>query len=158
MKKAAIGLAAMLIASAVAAEEYVYIYVSYKGADGASSRHKLECTDASCKAEIKGEVRPMSLSDAQRGELIEALQTETRQFTLEGDSASGDNTMKLKVKYETPQRRMSAERRLGADNPDAVTPEMRNVLKAYLDLEIKKPELPAPGEGNQELAAPEPKT
>jgi len=157
MKRAAIGLATILFASVAAAQEYVYIYVNYKNADGTSSRHKLECTDADCKAGNKKEVRPVRLSDAQRGELLKALQAEMRQFALEGDPAPGGNTMKLKIKYETPQKRMSIERRLGVDSPEAVTPEMHGVLKAYLDLEIKKPESPAPAPGNEERAVPDPK-
>ena len=127
---------AMLISSAAAADEYLYLYVSAKDADGSSVRHRLECTDAKCKAELAGEARPLELTDEQKGELIGALQAETRQFVLGDDDAADDDLVKLKMRYETRRQRLAIERRIPAGNADAVTPQMRDVLKAYLELDL----------------------
>jgi hypothetical protein len=138
MKRILTTVSAMLISSAAAADEYLYLYVSAKDADGSSVRHRLECTDDECKAELAGEARTLELSDAQRGELIGALQAETRHFVL-GDGVAGDDDLvKLKMKYETRRQRLAIERRIPADNPDAVTPQMRAVLKTYLNLDLAR--------------------
>jgi hypothetical protein len=159
MTKAIAVLAAMLATSAFASDEYLYIYVSYKGADGTSARHRLECADAECKAEIKGAARPVSLSGEQRAEVLKALQAETTRFVLQGESAPADNPMKLKIKYETPQRRLSIERRVSMDDTGAVSQEMRGVLAAFLGLElhVKVPDAPAPEEEAKGGPEPDPK-
>jgi len=157
MKRILATLSALLIAttmaSAVAADEYLYLFVSAKGADGGSVRHRLECTDAKCAVEVKDDTRALELSDAQRAELLAAMQAETRQFALGGDAIPEDGRIKLKIRYETPEQRLAIERRFTADTPDAVTPEMRRVLKAYFDLELSASQA-ASGDGGSAAPAP----
>ncbi len=130
---------AMLISSAAAAaDEYIYLYVSAKDADRSSVKHRLECTDAKCKAELAGEARTLELSDAQRAELLGALQAETRQFVVGEEVAGDEDLVKLKMRYETRRQRLAIERRIPADTPEAVTPQMRAVLKTYLNLDLAR--------------------
>ena len=129
-------LIATTMASAAAADEYLYLFFSAKDADGGTVRHRLECTNAKCTAEVKDDTRALELSDVQRAELLAAIQAETRQFVLGGDAVPEDGRIKLKIRYETPEQRLAIERRFTADAPDAVTPEMRRVLKTYFDLEL----------------------
>ena len=157
MKRILATLCALLIAStasaAVAADEYLYLFVSAKGADGGSVRHRLECTDAKCAVEVKDDARTLELSDVQRAELLAAMQAETRQFALGGDAVPKDGWIKLKIRYETPEQRLAIERRFTADAPDAVTPEMRRVLKTYFDLEFSASQA-ASGDGSSRAPAP----
>lgn len=146
-------LPALLIASAVTADEYLYLYVSAKGGDGVSVRHRLECTDAKCTAEVKDDARPLELSDVQRVELLAAMQAETKQLTLGGAAIPEDGQVKLKIRYETPEQRLAIERRFSADAPDAVTPEMRGVLKTYFDLELSATSAVS-GDGSSGTPAP----
>lgn len=147
MKRILTTLSALLIASAAAADEYLYLFVSAKDGDGGSVRHRLECTDAKCTAEVKDDARPLELSDVQRAELLAAMQAETKQFALGGDSVPEDRQVKLKFRYETPEQRLAIERRFAAEAPDGVTPEMRRVLKSYFDLELSATQA-ASGDGS----------
>lgn len=153
MKTILATLSALLIASTAAADEYLYLFVSAKDGDGGSVRHRLECTDAKCTAEVKDDARALELSDAQRAELRAAMQAETKQFALGDDAVPEDGRMKLKIRYETPEQRLAIERRFAADAPDAVTPEMRRVLKTYFDLEFSASQA-ASGDGSSRAPAP----
>lgn len=150
MKRILVTISATVIAcaaaTAAAAEDYVYVYVNSKDAKGGSARHRLECQGSACKTEVNDHASMLDLSDEQRGEILAALQAETRQVTL-GDAGPDGETVKLKIKYEAPHQRLSLERRLSASDPDALTPQMRAVLKAYLEIDLRKPVPAEEGKG-----------
>ena len=156
MKKSAVLLVACLFAAPLFAQEQVYIYVSYKDAKGASFRHKLECVDSKCKVNIKEEERSISLSAAQKKELLDALQAESKQFVVAADSAASDNLMKVKLRYDTPRKRLSIARRLPSDKPADLTPGMIQVIKTHLDLDLSNPVLPKPDTGGEKSVEPGP--
>ena len=122
-------------------QEQAYIYVRYNDANGASVRHKLDCLDSECKLSIKSEVRSMSLSAVEKKELLDALQAELDQFHIATDTASSDNLMKVKFKYDSPGKRVEIERRLPADKPADLTPEMLRVIETHLELDLSRPVL-----------------
>ncbi len=154
MRRKAMLLAATLFAAPVLAQEQVYIYVSYKDATGASSRHKLDCIDAKCKVNIKAEERSISLSATQKKELLDALQAESKQFVVAADSAASDSLMKVKLRYDTPRKRLQIARRLPSDKPADLTPGMLQVIKAHLDLDLTKPVSPGSVAGDEKSADP----
>ena len=157
MKKTAVlVVVASLFAAPVLAQEQVYIYVSYKDAKGASSRHKLDCLDSKCKVNIKAEELTISLSAAQKKELLDALQAESKQFVVAADSATSDNLMKVKLRYDTPRKRLSIARRLPSDKPADLTPGMIQVIKTHLDLDLSNPVLPRSAAGDEKSAEPGP--
>lgn len=142
MIKTAVLVAASLFAAPLLAQEQVYIYVSYKDANGASFRHKLDCVDSECKVNVKEEERSISLSAAQHKELLDALQAESKQFLVAADPSLIGNLMKVKLRYDTPRKRLQIERRMPGDKPADVTSELRQVIKTHLDLDLSKPVLP----------------
>lgn len=131
--------AATFFATPLAAQEQAYVYVRYNDANGASVRHKLDCLDSNCKLEIQTEERSISLSAVERKELLDALQAELGQFYIADDTASSDKLMKVKLKYDSPMKRVEIERRLPADKPADLTPEMLRVIEMHLDLDLSRP-------------------
>lgn len=145
MTRAAVLFAAGLFAAPLLAQEQAYIYVKYKDAAGASVRHKLDCLDAKCKLEVKTGEREISLTAKQKKALLDALQAESKQFFVAADPSSGDNLVKVKLRYDTPGKRLEIERRLPAEKPAGLTPEMLNVIRTHFDLDLSKPVSPVPG-------------
>ncbi len=156
MLKTVLLVVASLFAATLVAQEQAYIYVSYKDATGASFRHKLDCLESKCKVEIKTNERHINLSAAQTIALLEALQAEAKQFVVATDSASSDILMKVKLRYDTPRKRLVIERRLPADQPADLTPEMLHIIKTYLELDLSKPMLPKSSAGDEKSAEPDP--
>ena len=148
--------AAALFAAPLVAQEEAYIYVSYKDSTGASVRHKLNCLDAQCKVDVNKEERHFRLSTAQRKALLDALQAEAKQFVVAADSASSGKLMKVKLRYDTPRKRLSIERRLPDDKPAGLTPEMLQVIKTHLALDLSKPAVPKSAADDEPSAEPNP--
>lgn len=151
-----IAVAAMFLASTAAAEERIYLYLSTKGPDGQSLRHRLECTDGTCKVEIGEAVRQSNLSDAQRKEILAAVQAEASRLDLGAALVSVDAELKLKIRYEAPDKRLTLERRLPAADSAGLSTPMREVLKTYLDLDLSKPQPPASAKGDRPTPAAKP--
>jgi len=152
--RTAILVAASLVAAPLAAQEEVYVYISYKDAKGAFSRHKLDCVDSKCKVTIKSAERSITLTNNQKKELLTAVQTESKQFVVAPDSASSDPSVKVKLRYDTPGKRLEIERRLPVDKPADLAPGMIQVIKAHLDLDLSKPLAPKPAERDEPSAEP----
>jgi hypothetical protein len=136
MKATVMAIAAILLASAAAADEYVYVYVKAPDAGGEAVRHRLECIDAKCEVEVQGESRALELTDEQRDSLRAAVVAETKAFNLDEDVASDAGTAKIKFKYQTPRLRVGIERHIAADDTQAVTPEMGAVLATLLQFDL----------------------
>ena len=149
-------IAASLFATPIVAQEQVYIYVKYKDTTGTSSRHRLDCIDLQCKVSVKSEERSIVLSEDQQRELLSALQAEAKQFVVKADSASSDQLVKVKLRYDAPRKRLQIERRLPADKPAELTPEMIQVIKTHLDLDLTNPVSPRSASGDEPSAEPGP--
>jgi hypothetical protein len=147
-------IAAALFATSLVAQERVYVYVKFKDATGASSRHRLDCLDLQCKLSVKSDERPIVLSADQQRELLSALQAEARQFVVAPDSASRDQLLKVKFRYDTPTKRLEIERRLPADKPAELAPEMIRIVKTLLDLNLSEPVSPGSASGDEAGAEP----
>jgi len=143
-----IAVAAMFLASTAAAEERIYLYLSTKGPDGR--------TDGTCKVEIGEAVRQSNLSDAQRKEILAAVQAEASRLDLGAALVSVDAELKLKIRYEAPDKRLTLERRLPAADSAGLSTPMREVLKTYLDLDLSKPQPPASAKGDRPTPAAKP--
>ena len=155
MVRIALLVAAGLFAAPLLAQEEVYIYVSYKDAAGVSSRHKLECLDAGCEVTVKGQKRAVTLSDEQRQGLRDALQAEAKQFVVAADSVSREKSFKLKFRYNVPRKRLEIEQRFPADEPGKLTPEMLEVIKTHLELDLSSPLVPPAEAGEGKGSEPE---
>jgi len=156
MVRTAVLISASLFAAHLLAQEQVYIYVSYKDAKGASSRHKLDCLDSKCKVSVKSADRSISLSDDQKKALLGALQAESKQFVVATDSASSDSRLKVKLRYDTPGKRLEITRRLPVDKPADLAPELVQVIKTHLDLDLSKPVSPRSATGDDPSGEPSP--
>lgn len=152
MTRTVVLIAASLFAIPLFAQEQVYIYVKYKDATGTSSRHQLDCIDLKCKASVQSEERFITLSEDQQKELLGALQAEVKQFVVKADSASSDQLVKVKLRYDTPRKRLQIERRLPADKPVELTPEMIQVIKTHLELDLTNPVSPRSASGDEPSA------
>ena len=149
-------LACSLFAAPLLAQEQIYIHVSYKDSKGASVRHKLDCVDFKCKVNVKEKDRSVSLSAAQKKGLLDALQAESKQFVVAADSTASDNLLKVKLRYQTPKKRLQITRRLPGDKPADLTQGMLQVIKTHLDLDLSNPVLPEPAPGDEIGAEPVP--
>lgn len=144
MIKTAVLVAAGLAAAPLLAQEQLYVYIKYKDATGASVRYRLDCLDADCKVDTKTGERRFSLATDRKNELLDALQAESKHFFAADDPSSGDDLVKVKLRYDTPGKRLEIERRLPREKPADLTPEMLQVIKAHFDLDFSKPVAPGP--------------
>jgi hypothetical protein len=145
---------ASLFATALVAQEQVYIYVKYRDATGTFSRYKLDCIDLKCTLSAKSVDRSIVLSEDQQKELLGALQAECKQFVVADDAASTDHLVKVKLRYDTPTKRLEIEQRLPADKPAELAPEMIGVIKTYLDLDLSEPLSSSSTSGDEPGAQP----
>jgi len=137
MKATVMAIGAVLLASAAAADEYVYVYVKAPDAGGEAVRHRLKCIDAKCELEINGQSRALELTDEQRESLRTAVMAETKAFSLDEDDVSDAGAVKIKFKYETPRRRVGIERYVPAGDTEAVTPEMGALFASLFELHLR---------------------
>ena len=154
MTKIAVLAAAALFAAPLAAQEEIYIYVNYKDASGASYSYKLDCLDSKCTASTNTAERTINLSEGQRDELLGALQAESKRFAVSLEPVAGDDLMKIRLKYYTPRKRLKIEHRVPADKPAGLSPEMIQVIKAHLDLDLSTPVSPKTAEQAPTSAKP----
>lgn len=154
MTRGAVLVAAALFAAPLFAQEEIYLYVRHRDAAGESARYKLKCLDASCRVETKTGKREVSLTTEQRKGLLDALQAETKQLVIAADPAAADEQTKVKLRYATPMKRLEIERRMPAGKPVVLTPEMLEVIKTHLDLDLSKPVLPGPAAADDPGAEP----
>jgi hypothetical protein len=131
-------LAAGLFATSLLAQEQVYLYVSYQAAVETSFRHKLDCLDTACKLEMNNTERNVRLTTEQRQRLLHALQTESKRFNVALDPVLSGKPIKIKFRYDTPTKRLEIERRLPADQPVDLTPEMLQVIKTHFELDLTR--------------------
>jgi len=131
-------LATALFASSLFAEEEIYIYSSYKNSAGNSIRHKMDCFDSKCKIINPMEERSVSLSKEQRDQILAAFQAETKRFDLKSFPKSSDRLVKIKFRYLTDGKRLQISTRLPDDQLAEVSPEMTEVLKTYLELNLSE--------------------
>jgi hypothetical protein len=148
MKRIAVLFAAGLFAAPLPAQERIYLYVSYRDASGTSLRHKLECLDTACKLEINHSERNVRLSAEQKQRLLQALQAESQQFKVAMGAAVSDKRTKVKFRYDTPTQRLEIERRLPADQPAELTPQMLQAIKTHLALDLTQPVMTRSKVGN----------
>jgi hypothetical protein len=156
MTRIAAIIAAALFAPPLVAQERVYVYVKFKDATGTSSRHRLDCIDLQCKLSVKSDERSIVLSADQQRELLSALQAEAKQFVVTPDSASSDQLLKVKFRYDTPTKRLEIERRLPADKPAELAPEMIRIVRTLLDLDLSEPVSPRSASGGEPGGRPGP--
>jgi hypothetical protein len=142
MKRIAVLFAAGLFITPLLAQERIYLYVSHRDDEGTSLRHKLECLDTACKLEINNTQRNIRLSAGQKQQLLQALQAEAHQFKVVMGPAVADKPTKVKFRYDTPTQRLEIERRLPADQPAALTPQMLQAIQSHLALDLALPLAP----------------
>ena len=144
MTRTAILLILGLFSAPLLAQEQIYVYVKYKDAKGGYVRHKIDCLDSACKVVVKTQQRQTNLSAEQKKALLEALQAESRRFVAAAEAVSSSNQVKVKLRYDSPGKRLVIERRLPAERPAALSPKMLQVIKAHLELDLSEPLLPGP--------------
>lgn len=152
MTRVAVLLAAALFAAPLLAQDEVYLYVRHKEASGQSARYRLDCVDARCTVATEKGKREVGLDDAQQKALLGAVQAEARQFSVGGEPAAGDARTKVKIRYDTPGKRLEIERRLSAEKTADLTPELLEVIKAHFELDFSKP--PPAAEEKEKAPAP----
>jgi hypothetical protein len=152
MTRVAVLFVAALFAAPLLAQDEVYLDVKQRDTGGESTRYRLDCVDARCTVETKTGKREVGLNDAQQKALLGAVQAEARQFSVGGEPAAGDARTKVKIRYDTPGKRLEIERRLSAEKTADLTPELREVIKAHFELDFSKPA--STGTDEEKAAAP----
>ena len=154
MTRGIVFLVVALFAAPLLAQEQVYLYVKHKDAAGETSRYRLECVDADCKAETKAGPRDIKLDDARKKALLDAVQAEARQFVVAAGEASADEVTKVTLRYDAPTKRLDIERRLPAAETADLTSEMLGVIRTYFELDLAKPAPADPQPGDAPAPSP----
>ena len=134
MTRGVIVLTVALFAAPLLAQEQVYLYVKHTDAAGESVRYRLECVDLKCTADTKAGKSDITLDDAQKKALLGAVQAEARRFVVAADEVPADELTKVKLRYDTPMKRLEIERRLPAAKSPELTPEMVGIIRTYFTL------------------------
>lgn len=124
-------LVAGLYASNLFAEEEIYLYTSYNNNEGVRVSYKMKCRDSRCMIESKTAKKPISLTRAQRDQILEAFQAEVKRFDLKRSPESGNRLVKIKFRYSTDRKRLDISQRLPVDQLSDVSPELTTVLETY---------------------------
>ena len=136
MTKTIFALAAALFASNLVAAEEIYIYSSYENSKGKRISQKLDCRDSQCEIEKQSTKESITLSKAQRDQILTAFQAETKRFDLKGIPKQEKKLIKIKFRYQTDKTRLQISRRLSADELAEVSTEMTAVLESYFELDL----------------------
>ena len=157
MTKTIFTLAVALFSSSLFATERIYIHTSYGVTDEISSLRNMVCRDSQCATHSQFGEGSITLSKAQREQILEAFQTEANRFDMKSSPKPGDQLLTIKLKYTSDRKRLVLRRDLPVNRATDVSPELTAVIKTFLGLDLANLKLPEPSTGEKKLEAATPK-
>ena len=154
MTRTILALVAVLYASSLFAEEGISLYASYNNNEGVRVSHKMKCRDSMCMIESNAAEKSISLTRAQRDQILQAFKVEVKRFDIKNSPKSGDRLVKIKFRYSTDSKKLSITQRLPVGQLSDVSPELTAVFETYLPgLDISRLESPELATNDKESAA-----
>lgn len=112
------------------------IVTDYKDSTTTSVQRKMECRDAQCRVTSHREKQSVTLSQAQKEEILSALKAEASLATATDTSMPGDWQLRIKARYQNDRVRLEITRNLPEGEFDRVSPQLAGVIKTYLGQDV----------------------